>query len=90
MMILLMACAAHAPPADSAVGGTDTSTDTSGTDTDDSAEPMPDGLHGVAPTEPVPVPEFSATNRDGTARSSVDLVGHPTVVWFYPLANTAG
>ncbi|MBM4365518.1 MAG: hypothetical protein FJ102_04840 [Deltaproteobacteria bacterium] len=83
MMILLVACAAHAPPSDSAVSPADSSTV-------DSAEPMPDGLHGVAPSEPVPVPEFAATNRDGTARSGVDLVGHPTAVWFYPLANTAG
>ncbi len=87
MILLLLACAAHAPPADSAVGQADTSAVDSG---GDSAEPMPEGLHGVAPAEPVPVPEFSATNRDGTARSSADLVGHPTVLWFYPLANTGG
>lgn len=88
MMLLLLACAAHAPPADTPVANTDTSSaiDSGG----DSAEPMPGGLHGVAPAEPVPVPEFSATNRDGTARTSVDLVGHPTVLWFYPLANTGG
>lgn len=90
MMMFLLACAAHAPPVDSAAASADTSTDTNLGDTADSAEPTPEGLHGVAPEEPVPVPEFSATNRDGAPRSSVDLVGHPTVVWFYPLANTAG
>ncbi|MBM4389509.1 MAG: hypothetical protein FJ090_00175 [Deltaproteobacteria bacterium] len=85
MMLLLVACAAKQPQAE-------VSADTSApaADTGDSAEPMPQGLHGVAPSEPVPVPEFAATNRDGTARTSVDLVGHPTVIWFYPLANTAG
>lgn len=29
-------------------------------------------------------------NLDGTARSKADLLGHPTVVWFFPFAGTPG
>ncbi len=49
-----------------------------------------DGLYGEVPSEALPAPEFAATNRDGSARSKEDLLGHPTVVWFYPMAATSG
>ena len=52
--------------------------------------PLPSGLYGTAPVAPVPAPEFSATNRDGGVRTRDALVGHPTVIWFYPAAATAG
>ncbi|MFK7930694.1 MAG: hypothetical protein AB8H79_21090 [Myxococcota bacterium] len=29
-------------------------------------------------------------NLDGTPRSRDDLMGHPTVVWFFPFAGTPG
>ena len=48
------------------------------------------GLIGSAPAKAIPAPEFVATNRDGTGRSREDLLGHPTVIWFYPAASTAG
>jgi len=48
------------------------------------------GLTGTIPEEALAAPEFSATNLDSTERSQVDLIGHPTVIWFYPLANTPG
>lgn len=50
----------------------------------------PDELNGSVPDEPLAAPEFVATNRDGGARSREDLLGHPTVMWFYPAAATAG
>lgn len=49
-----------------------------------------EGLTGTIPDEALAAPEFAATNRDGTARGQADLIGHPTVIWFYPLANTPG
>jgi hypothetical protein len=49
-----------------------------------------DSLNGDVPDDPPPLPEFSATNSDGAARSREDLLGHPTVMWFYPAAATAG
>jgi hypothetical protein len=55
---------------------------------------MPDAppamLHGTPPLSPKPVPTFSVVNRDGTMRTQADLIGHPTVIWFYPAAGTAG
>ncbi len=60
----------------------------------DSGEPVnevdPSELNGEQPDEPLPAPEFAARNRDGAARDREDLLGHPTVMWFYPAAATAG
>lgn len=36
------------------------------------------------------VPDFAALSHDGTPRSRDDLLGHPTVVWFFPVAGTPG
>lgn len=52
--------------------------------------PLATGLYGHAPSAAVPAPEFTVRNRDGAARSRDALLGHPTVVWFYPAAATAG
>lgn len=49
-----------------------------------------DALNGERPDELLALPEFTATNRDGSARGPDDLRGHPTVMWFYPAAGTAG
>jgi hypothetical protein len=46
--------------------------------------------NGVAPDEPLPAPDFTATNRDGAARDREDLLGQPTAMWFFPAATTAG
>ena len=51
---------------------------------------LPDGLNGTAPDDAIGVPEFVATNRDATGRSRQDVLGHPTVMWFYPAAGTGG
>lgn len=50
----------------------------------------PDELNGSVPDSPLAAPEFVATNRDGAGRAREDLLGHPTVMWFYPAAATAG
>ena len=48
-------------------------------------------LHGTRPASAVPlIPDFRATNHDGTARTRDALVGAPTVMWFFPAANTGG
>mgnify|MGYP003394758300 CR=1 FL=1 len=64
---------------DSADSNLDTNVDTS-----------TEGLNGEWPASAVPAPEFEAKNMDGSTRSKPDLVGHPTVVWFYPLAGSGG
>lgn len=67
---------------DSGVSTTDTEPATEITDTV--------SLYGTAPAHPVPLPDFAALNLDGAPRGPGDLVGHPTVIWFYPLADTPG
>ncbi len=81
----LIACATTASVESGAANRGDTAAD-SGSDTNiDSAE-----LHGTTPPEALAAPEFSATNRDGGKRSRPDLIGHASVVWFYPAATTGG
>lgn len=67
-----------------AVTDTDTDTDLGDTDTDAPA------LHGVVPTNPLPLPQFAVRNFDGTSRGPEALLGHVTVMWFLPAAATGG
>ena len=48
------------------------------------------GLHGVRPPTPLPAPTFTATSQAGEPRGPADLLGRPTVLWFYPMAGTPG
>jgi len=43
----------------------------------------------VAESEPVGV-FAGVVNLDGTPRTRDALMGHPTVVWFFPFAGTPG
>lgn len=54
------------------------------------APSSPSALHGQPPAATTHLPDFRATNRDGQARTRDDLIGTPTVVWFYPSAATSG
>jgi len=54
-----------------------------GADTDDF-------LYGVPPSAERPAIDFVAKNRDGTTRGKPDLLGHPTVLWFFVEAATGG
>ena len=47
-------------------------------------------LHGERPASPITTPEFRALNQHGQPRTKEALLGHPTVMWFYPAAATAG
>ena len=64
---------------------TDTNTTTTTSTTIDTTE-----LFGTAPTQPVPAPEFLAYSHEGEPRTREDLMGHPTVLWFFPFADTPG
>ncbi len=77
---------------DPTTGSTSTSTDaTVGTDTDTTTVPSTMSLSGTVPASPLGPPTFaSVRNLDGTDRVPADLVGHPTVMWFYPAAGTGG
>lgn len=48
-------------------------------------------VHGTLLDQPKSmVPAFAATAQDGAPRDVADLMGHPTVLWFFPAANTGG
>ncbi len=47
-------------------------------------------LKGHKPTIAISVPEFSALSETGAPRSRADLIGHPTVLWFFPVVGTPG
>ena len=51
---------------------------------------LEDQLNGQIASGDYPPPTFVATNYDGGERTEANLVGHPTVLWFYPLAKTPG
>jgi hypothetical protein len=79
--------------AGSGTGGDSAGSDDSGSsgDSGGSGSPdIPDGTNGTIPDSALEAPEFAATNRDGGARAREDLLGHPTVMWFYPAASTPG
>ncbi len=82
LTLLLAACSSSSPVADSGAGGLDSA------DTADSGRVV--DTVGVRPEQPVPLPDFVATNMDETSRGPADLQGGPTVVWFYPAAGTYG
>ena len=47
-------------------------------------------LNGVLQDPPVELPDFQVVNYDESPRSKDDLLGHPTVVWYFPAAGTPG
>lgn len=52
---------------------------------------IPEGVWGTAPSEAKGLPAFSGVmNQLGEAVSPDDLVGHFSVLWFFPLAHSPG
>ncbi len=47
-------------------------------------------LNGTIPPADVAAPDFTATAHTGEVRTRADLLGHRTVMWFYPQAYTGG
>ena len=72
---------------DTSGAGSDTDSDGSG---DSDPVDVPSGTNGTIPNDALEAPDFAATNRDGGSRDREDLLGHPTVMWFYPAAGTYG
>ena len=73
-------------PSDSAAGSDVTKDTASGP-----KQPLPSGLKGVKPPEPTGLPQFSAVvDQDGKSVGPDRLVGTWSVLWFYPIASTAG
>lgn len=86
-LFALLACTGSAPT-DSESQATD---DATASATESSSDTEPQGeLSGTVPAKSFACPTFTATNYDETERDRDDLIGHPTVMWFYPLAASAG
>lgn len=86
MLLLAAACTG-----DTNLPGTGPDVTTDSSATQDSEITWPDETHGVRPDDPLPLlADFSATNRDGSARGPEDLRDGPTVIWFFPWADTPG
>lgn len=84
MLLLALACSGDADPPGTDNGGDSTPGEETGFS-------WPDETNGTRPDDPLPVlADFSATNRDGGSRGPDDLVGGPTVIWFFPFADTPG
>ncbi len=47
-------------------------------------------LVGDKPARALELPTFAAVAHNGQPRGPEHLKGHPTVIWFYPAAGTAG
>ena len=62
----------------------DSGTDTN-TEIDDNQE-----YFGTVPSSQLVVPDFSARNYDEELRDKNNLIGQPTVLWFFPAAGTYG
>ncbi len=77
---------------DTLPGGADTSSGGSETsETDGAPDTGPFELHGTVPAVALAAIDFTdVVNQDVELRSKADLLGHPTVMWFYPAAGTGG
>jgi hypothetical protein len=67
-----------------------TITDSDTTDTTSPSEIDWSSLNGTLPPEALPAPEFLAHNFDNAVRDRDALIGHPTVMWFFPATGTPG
>ncbi len=90
----LVACSGDPVGVEPTVGATPpTPTNTPPVSTTDTGQ-KPTGpleLHGTVPAVALAAPVFTeVVNLDVTLRSQADLIGHPTVMWFYPAAGTGG
>ena len=60
-------------------------------DTAEATEPVdPSTLNGIQPEQEKPLIEFEALNSDGSTRDESNINGSPTVMWFFPAADTPG
>ena len=87
---VVVADALDGAPEDTAIWGEGDDAGDAGEVSDAAAEAWPEGLFGEQPQSAIPLPEFVALNHDGSVRGPEDLVGKPTVMWFFPFAGTPG
>ena len=100
LLLLLSACSRGVTGVTDTAGDT-VASDTPATDTPTTDTPgidTPGGidsglyaqLNGTRPNSALPAPDFVAINSDETLRDKEALLGHPTVMWFFPFSGTPG
>ncbi|MEE2751921.1 MAG: hypothetical protein VX519_10860 [Myxococcota bacterium] len=94
-IFLLTACSPQdGSSSDKSGSDTNSVVDTSDTATaqgsDTANDVNPDDLYGVVPNNSISAPQFTVVNHDGSTRTREDLMGHRTVMWFFPFARTPG
>jgi len=97
-LFLLTACSpkdgSSVDTTDSSASDTNASVYTTDTDTNQGSDTAndvnPDDLYGVVPGNSISAPQFTVVNHDGSTRTREDLIGHRTVMWFFPFARTPG
>ena len=84
LVLGLFACT---PPEPSLLDSTDLE-DLEPSDTANDVDPA--DLKGEQPEGPLAAPEFTVLNHDSASRTREDLLGHRTVLWFFPFAMSPG
>ena len=56
----------------------------------DEPEVITADLYGATPTTALGPPAFTAVNSDESTRTVANLVGSPTILWFFPFAGSPG
>ncbi len=88
LTLVLLGALACKGPVDDTGGDTDTDTDSDTGEIIDSGDVA--SLYGTLPSSVIALPDFTATNRDGTQRGPNDLRDVRTIMWFFPAATTSG
>ena len=90
IIALLLSCStAEGPDAAAPQGRTITTAD--GGTIQTGAWLIPDTVRGISPENSLGVPTFSGVmNQDSEIVTQDALLGHFSVLWFYPFANTSG
>jgi hypothetical protein len=89
LSLCLTACAGRPAPESETTDPTDVAArDSASSDSGETTDAP--SLNGVAPASRVALPEFVARNHLGESRGRADLLGAPTILWFFPASDTAG
>lgn len=56
----------------------------------DETERIIANLYGSIPTTALGPPSFTAINSDESTRTIMNLIGSPTILWFFPFAGSPG
>jgi hypothetical protein len=90
IILALVACSGSPPPTPTIDTVVDSPTETAVVDTPPDETELPGGLNGTAPEAAIALPDFQARNEHNELRDRSALLGHPTVMWFFPATNTPG